>query len=388
VATDADGVPAAEADDVSTAVTERVTEDDSTQMSRRQGWLLVGALLLLFVILFFVDFSPPIAESRQVEAESGFEPLLALQNVEMAFPPALGEETAVFIGTLTPGSNHSLTAIDITNGETKWEITGSQQIHPDYWPEGWPWQWPFAWEWGPVITLDNQVFVADAFLLTTTVNAFDLTTGEPGWQRAIGNVNGSSVGYLAAVGDEIALGIDVEGYSEFDILDAEQGFRQMRRMEDAGHIFWGELEPERIYEAFANQIRVTGENGWQQAISGCNAQPTMHPELIFVITQRCGEGEFAGNPGIFALARSNGALVWQLEQEIVSNLALDGNVLVGLTANANLLVIDAQSGAVVSQLPFAELQPNVAQTFFVGAHDGVTAVYFGDSQELIVLRYR
>ena len=271
-----------------------VQAEESPQMSRRQGWLLVGALVMLSLMLFLIDFSPPQVESRQVELGVGFETILVLPDVEMAFPPALGEETAVFIGTLTPGNNHQLVAVDLGSGELKWEVTGSEQLYPTFWPVEWPWQWPFAWEWGPVVTAGNQVFAGDSFLLTTSLNAFDLTTGEPGWQRAIGNINGSSISYLAAVEEEIALGIDVEGYSEFDMLDAVVGFRQMRRMQDAGNIFWAETEPERIYEAFANQVRVTGEKGWQQSVSGCDLFPAMHTEMVLVKTTQCDEAPFYG----------------------------------------------------------------------------------------------
>ena len=363
-----------------------VPAEESSQMSRRQGWLLVGALVLLSLFLFFVDFSPRQAEPRQIESGAGFEPILVLSDVEMTFAPALGEETAVFVGTLTPGSNHNLTAIDLTSGELKWEVSGSEQFHPYFWPEEWPWQWPFSWDWGPVVALNNQVFVGDSFLLTTSLNSFNFATGEPGWQRAIGNINGSSIGYLAAIEEEIALGIDVEGYSEFNMLEAELGFRQMRRMEDAGKIFWAETEPERIYEAFANQIRVTGENSWQRAFPGCDAQPVIHQEMVVVKTNRCGEGELSGDPGIFALSRANGALLWQIDEEIVSNLAVDGDRAVGLTANATLLVLDAARGLIVGQLPFSALEMNLEPDFFVAAGGDVTAVYFGDSQELIVLR--
>ncbi|KAA3660924.1 MAG: hypothetical protein DWQ04_18050 [Chloroflexi bacterium] len=371
-----------------TTETDSSASPESTQMSRRQGWVLVGALLLLSLVLFFIDFSPSEAEPRQVAEAAGFQPLAILSDVEMSFAPGLGENTAVFIGTLTPGSKHQLNAIDFTTGEQQWAVTGSDRSYPYFWPEEWPWSWPLRWEWGPLIIVDDKVMVADAFLLTTSVNSFDVTTGEPGWQRTIGTINGSSISYLAALDDEIALRISVEGFNEFQILDTDVGFRQYQRMQDANHIFWAEQEPQQVFEAFANQIRVTGDSGWQQSVSGCNVQPILLAELVVVKTNRCGRGEFKGHPGVFALSRANGALLWQLNQEVVSNLAVDGTHVVGLTSEANLLVIDVGSGAVFSSLPFSPLEFGEERDYFIAARDGVISVYFGDSHELIFVRYQ
>ncbi len=358
-----------------------------SRISKRQGWLLVGALVVVSLVLFFVDFSPPEAVSRRVEAASGFQPLAVLSNVEMLFAPGLGEETAVFIGTLTPGSDPQLIALNYFTGETQWQVTGSDQFHPDFWPAEWTWEWPFRWEWGPVLVIDEQVVAADAFMLTTSVSSFDLSTGEPGWQRTIGSINGSNINYLAASDHAIVLRITVEGYSEFQIMDTETGHRRFSRMKDAGNIFWAEQEPRKIFEAFANQVRVTGEGGWQQSVSGCDVQPLLMADRIIAKTNGCGEGEFRGEPGVFAMSRDNGALLWQLNQEVVSNLAADGEHIVGLTSEANLLVIDAASGAVLSSLPFSPLEVGADHDFFVAARDGTIAIYFGDSWELVFVRY-
>ena len=92
------------------------------------------------------------------------------------------------------------------------------------------------------------------------------------------------------------------------------------------------------------------------------------------------------NPGVFAFSRENGALLWQLADEVVSNLAVDDDYVVGLTAESDLLVIDVVRGTVVNQMTFSTLESDVQSDYFVAAEGGVTAVYFGDSQELIVLR--
>ncbi len=360
---------------------------EASRISRRQGWLLVGALLVLSLVLFLVDFSPPETDARRVETVAGFQPLAVLSNVEMMFAPGLGEETAVFIGTLTPGSDPQLIAINYFTGETQWQVTGSDQFHPDFWPEEWAWEWPFRWEWGPVLVVDEQVVVADAFMLTTSVSSFDISTGESGWQRPIGSINGSNISYLAASDNAIVLRINIEGYSEFQILDTETGYRRFRRMKDAGNIFWAEQEPRKIFEAFANQVRVTGEGGWQQSISGCDVQPVLLADWVVAKTNGCGEGEFRGEPGVFAMSRDNGALLWQLNQEVASNLAVDGEHIVGLTSEADLLVIDAGNGAVLSSLPFSPLEFGADHDFFVAAHNGIIAVYFGDSRELVFLVY-
>ena len=361
---------------------------ESSPRSQRQGWLLVGALVLLSAILFLVDFAPARTAAHEVEAAAGFQRLAVLSDVVLDFAPGLGENTAVFIGTLTPGSNSQLIALDLTTGEARWQVTGSDQLRPYFWPQEWTWQWPFAWQWGPVIVVGDQVVAADAFMLTTSVNSFDIMTGEPGWQRAIGNINGSDIGYLAVADDAIAIGIDVDGYTEFQILDSGVGFRQARRQKDAGNIFWVEPEPLRVFEAFANQIRVTGENAWQQSVSGCEAQPVLLPAQIIVKTNPCGEGENRGQPGIFALSRETGQLLWQLNQGVVSNLVVDGERIVGLMSDANLVVIDAVSGVVLGMMPFSPLEFDADPDFFVAARDGLVAVYFGDSRELAFVRYR
>lgn len=361
---------------------------EGSQMSQRQVWLLVIGLVVLSAVLFGLDFNPESAINRKIEPVAGFQPLGLLSDVTIEYPPGLGENTAVFIGTLSPDENSQLTAIDITTDDVRWQVTGADQIRPDLWPEAWAWAWPFAWQWGPMITIGDQVVVADAFGLATTVSSFDITNGAPGWQRSIGLINGSDVNYLTVADELVVARVAVEGYSEFQMIDPETGFRRFQRQQDVGQFFGVELEPRRVFEAFSNQVRVTGERPWQQAVSGCDAVPFLTADLVILQTGPCSEEENRGQPGVFALARSDGVLQWQLNQPVVSNLAIDGDHIVGLTLDANLLVLDVTSGAVQDTLPFAPaLDFTNGAHFFVAARDDIFAVYFGDSRELVVVRW-
>ncbi|MCA9928229.1 MAG: PQQ-binding-like beta-propeller repeat protein [Anaerolineales bacterium] len=282
---------------------------ESLRMTRQQGWLLLLVLIALSAVLFALDANGAPAVEREVVAATGFVPRAKLSQVAMMYPPALSADTAVFVGSLNPDDDPQLTAIDLNSGELRWQVTGADQLRPDLWPDEVEWIWPFAWRWGPVILVGDQLIAADAFGLTTTVNAFDIHTGAPGWQHSIGMINGSEVGYLVpGIDDTVVARVAVEGYSEFQIIDPATGLRQFRRQEDAGAIFWVDDEPRRVFEAFANQIRVTGEQAWQQTVPGCGALPLMTDTLIIVQTFPCVPNDNRGVPGLAALSRTDGTV--------------------------------------------------------------------------------
>ncbi|MEJ2747692.1 MAG: hypothetical protein P8183_07250, partial [Anaerolineae bacterium] len=84
-------------------------------------------------------------------------------------------------------------------------------------------------------------------------------------------------------------------------------------------------------------------------------------------------------------------LTWQIEQPIVSNIALGGSVTYFFTKDAQLMAVDTQTGEIVGQLQFS---PKLSQDFsstnnpiVVAAHNDIVAVYFNSDYQLSVFRF-
>ena len=281
-------------------------------LSTRQLAGILLALLVLSGFLFLFDVDPTLNANYVPEASSDFTLLQAYDDATVFQTPMIVGETAVFVGNRTSEHVQALTAIDIRTGQLRWLVDGDERSEPDWWLDELTWNFPLTWSWGPILTDGKAVFLADNYLVTTTVTGFSLETGEPLWERTIGSLNGSPVRQLNMVDGLIAVRIIEPAYNELYVIDPSTGFRVFRENESASGLFWrDEIEGyNRDYRAISLGLEATTVNPWQFQFENCGLTPQMLPDLIIVHALMCDE---SGRGAVFALDRQTGATLWNAE---------------------------------------------------------------------------
>ncbi|MCP5099826.1 MAG: PQQ-binding-like beta-propeller repeat protein [Chloroflexi bacterium] len=357
------------------------TPSTESNLSRNQIWGLIGLMMLISAFFFYIDRDTAPQLTRNMVPTAGFTQQHVLTGVTLAGIPAVMGETAVFAGTFDPDVDPRIIALDIVSGDERWQIDGVAKTIPDEWPADSTWIWPFAWQWGPLLIQDDRVILADAFALTTSLTAYDLTTGDQLWEQTLGWLNGSDVSYLTLIDGNIAARVVAGNFSEFYIFDFEKGWQLYRRPGDAATLFWWEEEPPRTYEATNSGVTVSENRPWTFGYSSNGVTPQMTENLIVLQLER---QDVADTFGLLVLNRADGSLQWRLDTPLVGNVVVDNGRILTLTAAANLLVLDLATGTQLAELPFTPdlAQPDETIHYALGASGNQIAIYFGDSQEL------
>lgn len=356
------------------------------RFSQNQLVFLMIGLFALSALLFFLDRDVPLPVVYRPQSAASFTLLNSWDDVDLVYPPAMGEQTAVLVGSLPTGSTPQVIGLDTITGQERWRIDTDVQSRPSYWPDELGWSWPFSWAWGAVAVVDNVAVFGDSFALTTSLTAVDVATGERVWQRQLGAVNGSDVTFLDIEEGLVVARSDAGSYTEFYLFEPDTGRGRWQQREEADGMFWIDLDkPYRRLFAQPLGVEATGRDVWQRPLPGCGTNAHLLGELIVVTVKIC---EQPGAYQLVVLDRQTGGVQWQFPTPIISNVAFDGSLLLVLAADSRLLQIDAQSGTILAELAFL---PKVVQIdgetpYFVGAGDGQTAVYFGDNHQLMLFQ--
>lgn len=136
----------------------------------------------------------------------------------------------------------------------------------------------------------------------------------------------------------------------------------------------------------------SGEQNWTQSFEGgFEKTPVFAEGLVLVVT-------FGGQ--LFALHQPTGEIVWNTEipnslvhsERIVSNVTVVDEVVYYLTQDAQLRVVNMNTGELISTVEFTPslftLQTDVNNyRYDIAADNDLVAVYFGDSDQLFVFRF-
>lgn len=348
---------------------------------------LAGIVLLLFVIsasMFLLDRNRAIQLEYVPETTADFSLLHVYHDVALLSAPVIVGDTAVFAGTLSPEQLPVIISFDIPSGTINWTVDIDTQSEPDWWINDFEWNYPFRWQWGPVTADETAVYIADRFLLTTSVTAYDLATGDYLWQRQIGTINGSQIRSLNLIDGQLAARIIEPSYTDLYVMDTSNGFRVFRENENAQGLFWIDQfeDVERQYRAISIGLEATAVNPWAFQINNCGLTPQMQADRIVVHSLLCDE---SGRGVMFALDRWTGATLWRLDVPVVSQMALDEDTGFVVSQDNQLLAVDLTNGAVLSILNFDHpIRGFTEETpIFVGAGGGKTAVYYGMNHQLL-----
>lgn len=347
---------------------------------------LAGLVLMMVVLsgfLFLLDGGLNRNVVYAPQETAVFAPLLTLEDVTLTGPPKIVEDTAVVIAALSPNELPTLQALNLTTGEVDWFIPIDAQSRPDWWLDELEWNYPFRWLWGEIEVDETAVYVTDRFLLTTSITAYALESGEELWQRQIGVLNGSPVRELQLVDGKLGAHIVDGAFATLTIFDPANGFELYEESANGASLFWAERfeDSERQYREYPSGLEATEVNPWTFPLENCGLTPTLQQSRIVVRASFCDE---SGRAGVLALDRVSGAELWRLTVPIVSNVALDGEVGYAITYENQLIGFDLSSGAVLEILnfdrPLGTIDPEMP--IFVGAGGGVTAVYYDETNQL------
>lgn len=315
---------------------------------------------VLVPILLPYGWAPAITD-REVVTSPQFVPLWTRSSLFMPpgedVPLLMIDDRVFLIASTTRNASASLLGLDTSNGQTVWTQlrSGSQIVYNS-----------------------KYLFLGEQGLVT----AFDLYSGERVWRTRLPVPK--AVEYITA--DEDKVGVDVAP-THYYVMDANTGeITDSATATQTPPFFYSNHETLEFHVAGSSVWAVDKQNGeriWRQDLNIEIVQsPLLSGNRLLVK-----EGHVAF---VYAFDTATGTLIWQSQEKAASNLAVDNSILYFLTLNGQLMAVNAETGQLLATLEFTPNTPLAdpyERGYYVAAHSGVVAVYFGDSRELFLLRY-
>ena len=205
------------------------------------------------------------------------------------------------------------------------------------------------------------------------VAAYEIQTNTIAWIQPI---PGGPIGSL--VTDETVIGVGTI------LLNAYNGEIVGNRNQDGveapvnsvGNLaFW--------YAAVNSQASLSALEFWDDITPEINQPPLLLDNSIVL---RTGHGTTLGRVRVFD--RQTNGLLWETDQNVISNVAVANNRAYFLTGLAELVAMDVWTGSVVGRVTFAPVNIVADEYgFYVAASENNVFVYFGDSQQLFAFRF-
>ncbi len=252
--------------------------------------------------------------------------------------------------------------------------------------------------------IDNTAYNTDYFYLgynkpgkaiaTSTVAsggviAYDLDTSEIKWRTIISGTR--SIRSLVASDDVISIdGGMFPNY--YYLLDSDSGeviskldkFTSglSRSGSETNTAYWYDYvisNPSPAQNADVQNIVF-----WAERFDKVSQPPVIHNDMLLI---RQNEGTSLGK--ILALNEQHGDVVWETENDVVSNVAVNDSTAFFLTSSAKLFAIDVETGQKIGFVQFAKGDVQLAESrgFFVAANEEDVFVYMGDSRQLFSFRF-
>lgn len=220
------------------------------------------------------------------------------------------------------------------------------------------------------------------------VMAYDAGTGRSLWRQTIPGAREIITMNL----DGAALSVNGSTSDRYFLLDQAMGTVLSTETKEVGIGYtlftrdnW------RYTRDTAQSLRVTdlrtGERLWGRAFPlDCLYQPPFAAGQVMLV--RTGDGRQSGL--LYGLDVADGGVLWQYEtaRTVASNVAYNGDLAYFLNARAELVAVDAVTGAVREVMGFmpASLADAANRSFQVAAAGDLVFVYFGDSRQLFAFR--
>ncbi len=250
----------------------------------------------------------------------------------------------------------------------------------------------FFWESEYLITtlatlhvLDNRIYVGTGLYAL----AFDLQTGEELWQGAKQPRNKKGFLYVYPTKEQIHVYDFSQNY--LYILDPQTGMT-LEEIEYP-YIF---LKQGDIYYSGCGYAYMTSclhqknpkdyRVHWSQEFKG----PTYNKELIF-IWPIFTEDRIILNAGghLYTLDSTTGNIIWQSEDWFITGPTVQDDLVYAVRFDAAIIAFDLETGAEIGKVTLTPEKTNeddgrYVLHYAIDASDNFVAVYYGNSQELIV----
>jgi outer membrane protein assembly factor BamB len=206
------------------------------------------------------------------------------------------------------------------------------------------------------------------------VIAYNIDSNTIVWIQPIPIDRGSQIGSLVAEETTIGAGAFLLDASTGEIIREQKEFP----LNSFGHFaFW--------YTAVNPQSDSSTLEFWDDLTPEIYQPPLLTNDNIVVRTAQ-GWRTF-GKVRVFDRQTNN--LLWETNENVVSNVAVDHSHAYFLTSAAELVAMDIQTGHVLGKVEFdaENLEPQDDRGFFVAASDNNVFVYFGDSRRLLAFHF-
>lgn len=205
------------------------------------------------------------------------------------------------------------------------------------------------------------------------IAAYEIETNTIAWIQPI---PGGPVGSL--VTDETVIGADtilLNAYNGEIIGDRDQDSVEVPVNSVGNLAFW--------YAAVNSQAGLSDLEFWDDITPEINQPPLLLDDSIVL---RTGHGMSLGRVRVFD--RQTNILLWETDQNVISNVAVAHNRAYFLTALVELVAMDIQSGSVIGKVAFTpeHVVPD-EYGFYVAASGNNVFVYLGDSQQLFAFHF-
>lgn len=320
-------------------------------------------------------------------SDSNFTEINTYENISTwggykAVPLIVFDDMVLFIGKISEKEDPAIVAdlinADIETGAVNWQALSAQ---------------------GFIAVNADQVYVEiepQSFGGATGIKSYDIYSGEKKWETIFDYKFAIGIHNLTLASDGVNIETYHRGKGAFYVLDQDSGKITTFTSEEDG-IFT--IENGTTYEWYGRSLEASGDYNWQTRfdISAYHywelAAPVITDNLILV------KNGYIDSSPVSAIRKSDGDIVWQFNQNVVSNIAVGGDITYFLTKETELFAVDTQTGSILGSVKFTpsfseKYTPNFSQdhdflntSIYVAADDDIVAIYFEDTRQLSIFRF-
>jgi outer membrane protein assembly factor BamB len=272
--------------------------------------------------------------------------------------------SVIVVGSLQANEATSLMSVDIETEKLNWSVCETQSMILD----------------------KNHVYVgySDFGAFVTT---YDVESGMKGWQEKVDNQGLSDI-EITPIG--LLITTNDHGRKRYYLLDENDG-QQIRSFSDqyAMNEFFTQ-NGQNILQLTGKGIASSGTQNWETELNELPYRATLKATLRNDVVLVDIRDHFISQ--VFSLDSHTGAILWQTDQNIKSNLTEEDGVVYFLTEDALLVAADLRTGTSLGHVQFSPGLKEMDDFDFVNAYprvavnDGVVVVYFDSARQLFAFR--
>ena len=297
---------------------------------------------------------------------SRFELINKLQNIYSFGAIYMDGTSVILVGSLQANEVTNLMSLDIETEKLNWS----------------------ACETEPMLLDKNHVYVGYTDLGGAFVTTYDVESGMKVWHAKVDNQGTSDI-EITPIG--LLITTNDHGRKRYYLLDENNG-QQIRSFSDQYSMngFFTQ-NGQNIFQLTGQGLVSSGIQNWETELDELPYRATMKTTLRNGVVLVDIRDHFISQ--IFALDNHTGAILWQTERNIKSDLAEEDGVVYFLTEDALLLAADLRTGTSLGHVLFSPGLKEMDDFDFVNAYprvsvnDGVVVVYFDSARQLFAFSF-